>query len=82
MTCRYYVAVAHSMVQAAARAHPGVPFRYVTAREAVQAIAGAADTTPPALAIRAAAAAPTASPPASRWAATGLTSRAATARGA
>ena len=51
---RYYVAVAHSMVQAAARAHPGVPFRYVTAREAVQAIAGAADTTPPALAIRAA----------------------------
>jgi hypothetical protein len=45
------VAAAHSYLQAAAAANPGVPFKYVTAQEAMRAIIGTTDVTPPTLAI-------------------------------
>jgi uncharacterized repeat protein (TIGR01451 family) len=51
---RGMVAAAHTYLQTAAAANPGVPFKYVTAQEAMRAIIGTTDITPPTLSIAAA----------------------------
>ena len=45
------VASAHGMLQTAAAANPGVPFEYVTAQEAMRAVIGTTDVTPPVLTV-------------------------------
>ena len=45
------VASAHTMLQAAALANPGVTFKYVTAQEAMRGVIGTTDVTPPALTV-------------------------------